>query len=51
MEHREGISKPDPLDCSILVLYERNRSQLMDSSQVHMYIHIYIYIYIYKHEP
>ena len=42
MEHREGISKPDPLDCSILVLYERNRSQLMDSSQVHMYIHIYI---------
>ena len=38
MEHREGRSDPDPLDRSILVLQDKHRSQLVDSSQVYMYI-------------
>ncbi|RVX13526.1 Serine/threonine-protein phosphatase 7 long form-like [Vitis vinifera] len=33
MEHREGRSDPDPLDRSILVLQDKHRSQLVDSSQ------------------
>ena len=38
MGHREGRFDPDPLDRSILVLQDRHRSQLVDSSQVYMYI-------------
>ncbi|RVW53212.1 Serine/threonine-protein phosphatase 7 long form-like [Vitis vinifera] len=34
MEHREGRFDPDPLDCSILALQDRHRSQLVDSGQL-----------------
>ena len=32
MEHKKGRYDPNPLDCSILVLQDRHKSQLMDSS-------------------